>query len=847
MFRFNRLAAAALTAALLVGLQGFAAPRKVNVNKEFAQGLAAEDQKDWDKALAAYEKALAASPSDMQYQIAVQRARFQAGQAHVDKGLKLRAQGQLDESMLEFQRAFTINPGSAVAVQEIRNTGEMIQREKDRVAQTGKESTPEERALTPLQSLRKDREQQLNRILGPPVLKPTNAVRNVVIKSNQPRLLFESLGKYAGINVLWDPAFQSNVTLRNPSVDFQDCTIEEAFDYLGLLTNSYWKPVSTNTIFVTGNDRNNRVNNADQVVQVFYLSNVQQNTELQEIMNAARMMSGIQQVMAITGQNAFLARGEPDQIALIEKVLRDLDRPKAEVVVDIVVMSTDTDHSRQLAAALSPTGINIPANFTPRSGLQVVTNANTTGTTTTNSTTTTGTTTTTGSTATGTAIPLSNLGHLRTSDFSTTLPGALLQAVMSDTKVNVLQQPQVRTVDNVEADLSVGELIPYATGSYGTGLAAGVSTVSPLVSTQFQQQSVGVIVKLTPRVHDNGEISIHVELEVSSQSGTVSLGGLNEPIIAKDSIKHDVRLKEGEVSLIGGLLKVQDTRTVTGTPGLSKIPLLGKLFQGQSTDHEVSELMIALVPHIVRNPEFTPLNLRAIEVGPTNATKLNYARNPEEEEERKKAPSAPIEITPGNANTPGAAAAPPVPGPASSPFSPPGPGAAPAGMVPPALQQLLRPGAASALPGSTAPGPPASSAVSHFAPAMVETAVNGTFTVALVLDGGTDVVNAGPIQLQYSPKLLSITDISPGDLFSRDGQQPMFARAIQNDQGVAVIQTLGRPAGAAGVTGSGTLLLVRFQALAAGTTNVGALNVTARNSQGFAVGASSPQLAVTIK
>src|SRR5262249_39452693 len=155
-----------------------------------------------------------------------------------------------------------------------------------------------------------------------------------------------------------------------------------------------------------------------------------------------------------------IAKGSADQVALAEKILHDLDKPKSEVVVDIIVMEASTVYSRQLTAALAPTGINVGANFTPRGGLKVVTDATTTPTSTTdangNPTSTTSTTTTTTSSGSGNFIPLSNLGRLSSADFSTTIPGALLQLVLSDANTKVLQSPQLRAVDNVKATLKIG-------------------------------------------------------------------------------------------------------------------------------------------------------------------------------------------------------------------------------------------------------------------------------------------------------------------------------------------------------------------------------------------------------
>ncbi|MGD0500285.1 MAG: cohesin domain-containing protein [Bryobacteraceae bacterium] len=831
MLFFNRLAAVILSAALAVPIVPLHAATKKG-DRLLIQGRAAEAKKDWDAALGFYEKALAEDPSDIAYQMADQKAGFEAGQAHIEKGWTIRSQGQLPEAMLEFQRAFAINPGSATAVQEIQTTQDMIAREKQRVAQTGKESSPEERALTPLQQLTKDEDEKLNRILPVPELKPLTGVRDLTIHSNQPRTLFETLGKVAGINVLWDPDYVPT-SLKTSTVELQNSSFDDALDYLALLTKSYWKPVSSNTILVTKDDRPSRTNYMDQAVRVFYLSNVQNPPELTEIMTAVRTVTSVQLMMPLTAQNAILVRAEADQMTLVEKIIHDLDRPKAEVVVDIVVMSTTSVYSRQLTAALASTGLNVPASFTPRNAIQVTTPASTNA----SGTTTPATTTSSGS------IPLSSLGHIASSDFSTTLPGALLQAVMSDAKVKILQEPQVRSLDNQKATLKIGDRIPVAMGSYQAGLTAG-ATLSPLVNTQFQYNDVGVNAELTPRVHDNGDISLHVDLDISSQNGSVNLGGINQPIISQNHVTHDIRLREGEVSLLAGLVKLQDTKTVTGIPGLSSVPLIRRLFTGESIDQERSELMIALIPHIVRRPEYTALNLRAIDVGTQNAIKLNFAPAPGEEAPaatQEKAP--PLDITPPNGASPAPTAPSPTVPAAQGTVAPPGPGGPPLGALPQALQQLLRPGSGAAL---GAP-PVAGSAVARFAPASIETTVNGAFMVALVLDGGTDVFAAQPIQIQYDPKLLSLAEVSAGDLFSRDGQQPVFARNIMNDQGMAVVQQLSRPAGAAGVSGPGTLLLLRFQAVGRGTATVGALNVTARNSQGLAVGSSSPQLVVNIR
>jgi general secretion pathway protein D len=270
--------------------------------------------------------------------------------------------------------------------------------------------------------------------------------------------------------------------------------------------------------------------------------------------------------------------------------------------------------SRKITAALASTGLSLPVNFAPRASIQTPTTTSTA----TTSTTTTSTTSTTAST-----IPLSSLGHLASADFSVSLPGALLQAVMSDAGTRVLQAPQLRAVDNVKATLKIGDRQPTATGSYSSG--AGTATVSALVNTQFTYIDVGVNVDITPRVHDNGEVSMHVELEISSVNGHVTLGGIDEPIIGQRKVVHDIRMRAGEVSLLAGLVNQQETKSTTGVPGLSGIPMLRRLFTGESVDRNRSELMIAIIPHIVRGPVITPANLRGIDTGTAGTVKLNLA------------------------------------------------------------------------------------------------------------------------------------------------------------------------------------------------------------------------------
>jgi general secretion pathway protein D len=694
----------------------------------------------------------------------------------------------------------------------------MINRERKRTQDTGKESPAADRALTPIQAAKKETEARIATFLPIPELKPLNPAPISLKMNNQtPKVLFETVGKVAGLNVLFDPEYTPG---KNLSVEFNNSTLDEALDYLSVLTKSFWKALSSNTIFVTNDNITKRRDYEDQVLKVYYLNNINQAQELQEVITAVRSIADIQRLFVYNAQNAMIARAEADKIALMDKIVADLDKPRAEVVIDILVMEASSVFSRKLTTAIASTGLNIPAAFTPRSGLRAVNQpASSSGSSssTTSTTSTTATTTTTSSTA----IPLANLGHLASSDYSIILPDALLQAVLSDGGTRVLQAPQVRSVDNQKATLKVGDRQPSATGSYQPGVG-GVG-VNALVNTQFTYIDVGVNVDITPRVHENGDVSMHVEVEISSVNGTVNLGGIDQPIIGQRKVIHDIRMREGEVNLLGGLMKQQDSKTRTGVPGLSKIPVLGRLFSGESVDRSHSELMIALIPHIIRRPEITEQNLRGIAVGNATVVKLNYA--PRKTDAPAAAPAAPAPAAP----------APVTVAPTPAPPTPPVPRAEPLPGYGP------KPAAAPAPPAPAPSGP----ARLSFVPPQADVTLGGSIRVNLVLENAADAASA-PMMIRFDPKILRLVDILRGGLLAGDNQTVNFTKNILNESGTAAV-VLNRPPGAPGASGSGGLVTMVFQAVGPGSTVVSAPNLVVKNSSGAPVITGSPELAVTVK
>lgn len=791
---------AALALLLLVASGAGAKTKKAD--KIWKDGRAAEDRREFDKALELYEKALNQDPADAGYLLSVRRVRFQAGQAHVDQGKKLRAQGKLEEALAEFQKAGAIDPSSSVAEQESRRTGQMIEREKKRSAEPGEApAAPEERGLTSAQQARKDAEVRVATAMPPPELKSITPQISTLKMSNQPvKVLFETVGKLAGVNVVFDPDYQSPPG-KNFSVDMVNVSLDDALDYLAVITKSFWKPLSSNTVFVTNDSPAKRRDYEEFVVKVFYLQNVTSVQELQEIATSIRSVTDIRRLFTYNAQNAILVRATADQVALAEKLIQDLDKPKAEVIIDVIVMEANRARTRSLAATLAngtTAGFTTPIAFTPRNPVLSGTTSSSTST----STSTTGSTTST-TNNTGSGISLAQIGKIGTNDFSLTLPGGFIQALMSDRSTKILQSPQLRAADGTKATLKIGDRYPYATGSFGSGMGGVGVGISPLVSTQFQFAEVGVNCDIQPRIHSSGEVSLHVELEISSVRDNIDVGGLKQPVIGQRKVIHDLRVKEGEISVLGGLMQGQDLKTLSGFPGLAKVPVLKYLFSNENTEKNTSELLVVLIPHIVRSPEINEVNLRGIAAGNDTAVKLNYApRRP-----------APVPAQPPVAAVPAAAA----PAPAE-------PKPAPAEPKP-----ALAPGGATLV----------------FAPASVQTKPGANFTVTLQANGATDLYSTS-MRVKYDPKALKLVGAERGGLLAMDGQQPLFTRNIQSESGEASIHITRLP-GAGGVSGAGALATFTFQAIGIGATEITFADLSARNSQQQPLAYTPPKLAVAIQ
>jgi general secretion pathway protein D len=713
-------------------------------NQDYNAGRKAEDLQDYDTALVSYDRAMRAEPTNAEYKLRAAHLRFEAGQFHVEQGEKALQKGDLQGALGEFQKAQALDSSNSAAEQEIRRTMDLL------AAKTAGE-TPK---INPNPSDDDDLAP------GPPELKPVSHDLINLKMTNDARVVYETIAKLAGLSVIFDPDFTS----RRITAELPNITLEQALDAVALESKSFWKPQTSGVIIVAPDNPQKRKDLEDEVVRTFYLSNTLTPQDLTEVVTGLRQLLDLRRVQQVNAQNAIVIRATPDQLLLAAKIIRDIDKAKPEVLIHVQVLTASVDRLRDLG--ILP-GQSIALTFNPTCANQPSSTGCSTN----------GSTSTTTTTTSPLQITLNALKNLSTADYSLTLPGATANAILTDNKTRIIQDPEVRVSDGQKATLKIGDRVPVATGSFQAGVGVGTSTVNPLVNTQFQYIDVGVNIDVQPRVHPDGDVSMKLSVEVSQITGTSNIGGIEQPVISQRKIEHDIRLKDGEVSVLGGLMERTVTKNVNGIPGLAQLPLFRYLFSDNSNEVAEDEVLIVLTPHVLRFPSITAENLRTLAAG-TDSNARVYRQDQD-------------------------------------------------GAVSPAVPAGQQPGTA---PSSQMNSQPAGAAAQlHFDPPTATLKPGDTSTLGLAISNVNDLYSI-PLLIHYNPAVVQVEEVRNGGFLSGGTQEIAIVQRIDQQRGEVVVSATRQP-NTPGVNGSGTLLGIVVRGIAPGTSALQILQVNARDSQ----------------
>lgn len=514
---------------------------------------------DWDEAVLHWTEALEQEPTNITYRGNLLRAKVRAAQEHFEKGKEFQEAGVLERALIEYQQAVQLDPSNQYAQVELKKVRDEIE-----AARQG----------TDLETLEEIKRRSQGIRPQPPLLNPRSD-EPISLEFPEPvpiKSIYRSLGKAFGINILFDPNLKD---IEIPIV-LKEVTAQDALEILMRASGHFYKVLDPQTIIIAADTPQNRRNYEDLVIQAFFLSNA----DVKDALTILRSLIGARQIAMNEQLNAIILRDTADKVKVAEKIIETVDKAKAEVVVDVELLQLSTNKIRDLGVQLS--------NYQITQSLDLG--------------------------AEDATLRVSDLEFLNQNNWALSIPNVVYNFVKSNTDAQLLAQPKLRISEGEQARLVIGDRVPIPVTSFNTANTVGGNIV-PI--TSFQYQDVGITINIEPRVHHNKEVTLNLTVEVSQVTGQVSAGGNQaaQPIIGTRTIESTIRLKDGETNLLAGLIRQDDTASENGVPGLSEIPVLGRLFSKNNTENRRTDVILTLTPHIVRLPDITETDLLPIWVG----------------------------------------------------------------------------------------------------------------------------------------------------------------------------------------------------------------------------------------
>jgi general secretion pathway protein D len=743
----------------------------------YRQGKQEADKGNWDLAVARFTKALGKDPDNIGYKIALERAKVQASRAHYEQAKKYLAADDLLRAADELDIASKYDPSNKSILDELFLVKARIRKQE-----------AERERLADYEAMKERAEAQR---LPVPMLSPRSTAP-ITLRFTEVGLekIYESLGKVAGVNILFDEGFRD----KKASVNLTNVSFEEALDRISFVNRLFHKVLDDNTVIIVPDSAANRRKYEEVLTRTFYI----QSAEPKEVETIIKTVVGpTAKVSSNPTLGALTIIGTADELALAQRIVDSHDKDRGEVLVELEILEVNRNKLKQFGIELS--NYSAAVTFSP-TGAE-------------------------GEVADGfTNVRAHLLSSLNLADFVVQIPSTILfRFLQTDASVRILASPRLRAAEGKKTTLRIGTEVPVPVTTFQTNVSTGPGgTFTP--ATSFQYRNVGVNLELTPKVHASGEITLELAAEFSVLGPIAVLAGQELPTFLTRNMNGTLRFNDGETSLVGGLITSRDTTTQTGIFGLSSIPILNKL-GGTRKEQEDTEILISITPHLVRAPKITEEDLTSLAVGTREMVKVPGARPPlfgEPEETPSPAPGEPP--APGESPAPGV---PPPAGARPAPRPTPPPPPASGTQIPPSRQPLPSP-APSPSPAEEGPPPSATSGPmvsAVFSPPEATIKLNANGSVSVVLMGAKDVTRVD-ISLTYDSALAEAVDVTTGSLLTVDGANVGIEKGMEPGR---VRASLAR---ATGVTGSGAVATFTFRGVGAGRSALALEAMTVRTANG---------------
>lgn len=687
-------------------------------------GYEAELNRSWDEAVRHYEKASLENPKEAVYRLALLRARTSAGLASLQEARALAGVDKRDEAIAAYKKALSYDPMNRALLAELE------------VYAAGPQAVVAKAGDKPL-------EPPIRLKVGPERVRLRFA--NAALRS-----IFQALGKHAGVNFLFDEQFR-DIPL---TIDLTDRTFEQAVGFLCLASKNFSRIIDEKTVIIVPDQPMKRLQYELNAIRTFYLSNL----NAQEVQNSLAMMIRTQykapSIIVDKNLNSITVRDTPSAVNLAARLLRAWDKSKGEVIIDLEIMEVSRIKMREFGIDLNQRAIG-------------------------------------GRYSGGGEVPedgwfgLKDLDLSKSTNFQISLPTAYLNFLQTDANTKIIAQPRLRGVGSEEIKYLVGQKVPVPQTTF-TPFAAGGVSQQPIVN--YTYQDVGIDVKIKPRIHQEREVTLDLEIKITSISGT---GIADIPIITTREVKNIVRLKDGETNLLAGLLKDEERLSLKGIAGLSDIPILGNLFSSTETSIDQTDVILTITPYIIRTVPLTDEDYQAlwVEVEGLSGGAGGNAGAVEEE------------FVPESEGEPG---------------------------VEPEPE-----------PGAEQPAEDAEEAEEEegtgrgfvvLNPANFEVPKGREFRVSVEVRSEPEIASL-TVNLRFDPQVVRLKEVSEGGLGRQLGAKVPFLSNIDNASGACTIG-LSSPTPGKGIKGGGILAVLVFESLAPGEGVINVSGITANGPTG---------------
>jgi general secretion pathway protein D len=347
-------------------------------------------------------------------------------------------------------------------------------------------------------------------------------------------------------------------------------SLRAALDALARATSTFFIVTGPSTIMVAPDTPSARREYVEDVVRQFTV----QNADLKETMDALRIVADARYVAPVTGTNTILVRDTPERMRVIGRFLAAFDKARPEVVVNVEVLEVDRNKLQEYGLQLASPGA---------AGIDGTADVNREG------------------------LTLQTLRNLGQADvLMTNIPALYYRLLKTDSRTRTLANPHVRMTDGTNGTANFGQRVPVPTLRVAPITQGGLD-IQP--QTQFNYESIGVNIGITPRTHANDDVTLVLDIELSSL-GAPGFDGL--PTFGSRNVKTVIRLRDGETNILAGLIR-EDERTERQTiPGLGDIPVLGQLFGRNRREAQQTDVVIMLTPHIIRSLDLSEDDLRPL-------------------------------------------------------------------------------------------------------------------------------------------------------------------------------------------------------------------------------------------